>query len=310
MKKLFSFLAFICMTGLLHAQTPDKISFQAVVRNSGNALVTNSGVGMRISILQGSASGTPVYVETQSPTTNKNGLVTIEIGDGSSSDDFSAISWGDGPYFIKTETDPNGGTDYSITGTTQFLSVPYALHAKSAERIQGGHYIGELYGGGIVFWVTPDGQHGLIASLDDMEGGTGIPWSSVTNSEIGFDAQNMTDGEANCDAIISQAGHTNSAAQICRNYRGGGFNDWYLPALRELKMLSNVDVTIDYILDNDGDANTNGLSQEYNSYARYSKYWSSTEGTFEYAWYFSFAFNQGESGEKGSNFKVRAIRAF
>lgn len=91
---------------------------------------------MQISILQGSASGTAVYIETQEPTTNANGLVSIEIGDGTIvSGDFTTIDWTNGPYFIKTETDPTGGTSYTITGTSQLLSVPYALHAKTAETL-------------------------------------------------------------------------------------------------------------------------------------------------------------------------------
>jgi uncharacterized protein (TIGR02145 family) len=88
---------------------------------------------MQISILQDSASGTPVYVETQIPTTNANGWVSIEIGGGIVvSGNFAAIDWANDTYFIKTETDPAGGTNYTITGTSQLLSVPYALHAKTA----------------------------------------------------------------------------------------------------------------------------------------------------------------------------------
>ncbi|MCL2289981.1 MAG: collagen-like protein, partial [Bacteroidetes bacterium] len=102
------------------------MSYQAVIRNSSDQLVKNQQVGMRISILKGS---TEIYSETQTPTTNANGLVTIEIGGGSG---FNTINWDDGIYFIKTETDPTGGTNYTITGTSQLLSVPYALFAKAS----------------------------------------------------------------------------------------------------------------------------------------------------------------------------------
>lgn len=113
------------------AQSPQKISYQAVIRNSSNQLVINGPVGMRISILQGSASGSNVYIETQSLNTNANGLVSLEIGGGIVvSGNFGTIDWSAGPYFIKTDTDPLGGTNYTITGTTQFLSVPYALYAE------------------------------------------------------------------------------------------------------------------------------------------------------------------------------------
>lgn len=116
----------------LFAQAPEKMSYQAVIRNSLNDLVTNQTVGMQISILQGSETGTAVYVETQTPTTNINGLVSIEVGSGTVvSGSFSEINWTDGPYYIKTETDPLGGTAYAITGASQLLSVPYALSSKS-----------------------------------------------------------------------------------------------------------------------------------------------------------------------------------
>ncbi|MDD4210004.1 MAG: hypothetical protein PHI52_06675, partial [Bacteroidales bacterium] len=101
-------------------------------------LVTNQAIGMQISILQGSTSGTEVYIETHTPTSNANGLVSLEIGNGTIvSGDFASIDWANGPYFIKTETDPTGGTNYTIIGTNQLLSVPYALHAKTAESISG-----------------------------------------------------------------------------------------------------------------------------------------------------------------------------
>ena len=139
MKKVFTFLAAVLLTAPVWAQSPEKMSYQAVIRNSSEALVTNTTVGMQISILQGSATGTAVYVETQTPTTNANGLVSIEIGAGTVvSGTFASIDWANGPYFIKTETDPTGGTTYTITGTSQLLSVPYALHAKTAESITGG----------------------------------------------------------------------------------------------------------------------------------------------------------------------------
>ncbi|WP_374756627.1 BclA C-terminal domain-containing protein, partial [Dyadobacter bucti] len=90
-------------------------------------------VGIRISILQGSNDGTASYVETHAAVTNANGLVSLAIGTGTIvSGTFAAINWGSGPYFIKTETDPIGGTAYTITGTTELLSVPYALYAKAS----------------------------------------------------------------------------------------------------------------------------------------------------------------------------------
>ena len=134
MKKFFTLSMVILITLNVFAQSPQKMSYQAVIRDAGNKLVTGHAVGMRISILSGSPTGTPVYIETQAPTTNANGLVTIEIGSVSPvTGTFAGIDWSAGPYYIKTETDPTGGTNYTITGTSQLLSVPYALYAKTSE---------------------------------------------------------------------------------------------------------------------------------------------------------------------------------
>jgi hypothetical protein len=130
MKKMYSILAVLLLAAISFAQTPQKMSYQAIIRNNSGQLVTSHVVGIKISILQGSASGTVVSTETQTPTTNVNGLISIEIG---GSTGFNAINWASGSYFIKTETDPTGGTNYSIVGTSQLLAVPYALHAKTVE---------------------------------------------------------------------------------------------------------------------------------------------------------------------------------
>ena len=138
MKRIYTILVAVLITASVLAQAPEKMSYQAVVRDASNQLVTNTSVGMQISILQSSATGTAVYIEKQNPTTNANGLITIEIGTGTVvSGDFSTIDWANDTYFIKTETDPAGGTNYTITGTSQLMSVPYALHAKTAESITG-----------------------------------------------------------------------------------------------------------------------------------------------------------------------------
>jgi hypothetical protein len=133
MNRIITICAAVLMTASIFAQTPEKISYQAVIRNSADELVTNTEVGMQISILQGSILEV-VYQETQASTTNANGLVSLEIGTGTTSDYFSFINWANGPYFIKTETDPSGGTNYSITATSQLMSVPYALYAKTSEN--------------------------------------------------------------------------------------------------------------------------------------------------------------------------------
>jgi hypothetical protein len=135
MKKLLQSLLLIIITTNVFCQVPQLMSYQAVIRNNAGNLISNVTVGTKISILQGTPTGTPVFVETQNPTTNTNGLVTIQIGNGTLiSGSLSGIDWSNGTYYIKTETDPLGGTDYTITGTSQLISVPYAFYAGASNN--------------------------------------------------------------------------------------------------------------------------------------------------------------------------------
>ena len=142
MKKIsILFILLVFCVATLSAQSPEKFSYQAVVRNASNQLVTNANVGVRVSVLQGTADGTPVYVETHVASTNANGLVTLEIGGGEAQQGvFADINWGVGPYFLKTEVDPAGGESYTVTSVQQMLSVPYALYSKEAGNGFSGDY--------------------------------------------------------------------------------------------------------------------------------------------------------------------------
>jgi hypothetical protein len=140
MRNIYTLVIALILTVNSWAQAPQKMSYQAVIRNNSNTLISSAPVGMRVSILQFSTTGTEVYKEIYNPNpqTNTNGLVTLEIGSGIPIiGTFASIVWANGPYFIKTETDPTGGTNYSIVGISQLLSVPYALHSKTAENITG-----------------------------------------------------------------------------------------------------------------------------------------------------------------------------
>ena len=134
MKKIiFSLLSFILLAGALYAQTPKGFNYQAVVRNSAGQLMANRMVSVRISILQGSPSGTAVYHQTDNVTTNANGLFSLVVGENSA--DFDNINWSHGPYHIVSEIDPNGGTNYTLSTSQKILAVPYALHATEADRV-------------------------------------------------------------------------------------------------------------------------------------------------------------------------------
>lgn len=130
MKKLYHLIVFVFFIAEAAAQAPEGFSYQAVIRNSSGEVIANESVGVRIGLLSGSANGSVVYQETFTPTTNGFGLVNLAIGSGSVlSGDFTSIDWSNGPYFIETALDVSGGTNYTVMGTTQLMSVPYALYA-------------------------------------------------------------------------------------------------------------------------------------------------------------------------------------
>ena len=299
MKKLYTILVALFITATTFAQAPEKMSYQAVIRDSGGALVTNQAVGMQISILQTTATGTAVYAETQTPTANVNGLVTLEIGTGAViTGSFNSIEWENGPYFIKTETDPTGGSGYTITGTSQLLSVPYALHAKTAESVTAtcGLSIGDTHQGGIIFYLDASGCHGLISAPSDQS--AGMQWYNGSYTTTNAVRDGIGAGEFNTERIIANQGPGNYAAQVCANYQGGNYGDWYLPSKYELNLM--------YQNIGQGDAlglgNVGGFADSY--------YWSSSEfGNFG-AWEQNFSSGYQVNLGKNFDFYVRAVRAF
>ena len=134
MKKfIFSLLAIVLFAGTLYAQAPKGFNYQAVVRNPAGQLMANRSVSVRINILQGAANGTTVYQQTDNVTTNANGLFSLVVGENSA--DFANINWAQGPYYIVSEIDPNGGNNYTLSTSQKILAVPYALHATVADRV-------------------------------------------------------------------------------------------------------------------------------------------------------------------------------
>jgi len=122
---LMTLLFSICLV----AQSTLLINYQAIIRDPANNLVQNKAVGVRINILRDSSAVSSIYTETKTPVTNANGLIHIEFGGGQG---FANIDWAKGPYFIKIETDPAGGSNYSMEGISRLMSVPYSLHSQTA----------------------------------------------------------------------------------------------------------------------------------------------------------------------------------
>ena len=186
MKKILFLLVSIFFTMNLFAQAPQKMSYQAVIRNADNSLVSVKPIGMRISVLQGLSTGVAVYVEKQNGTTNANGLVTMQIGAGTIVEGaFEKIDWSKGPYYIKIETDPNGGSDYTIVGSSELLSVPYALFALNTDVTNGTNGINGTNGtNGLNGTNGAKGNSGA-AGLTGQDGTNGINGSNGTNGAKG-----------------------------------------------------------------------------------------------------------------------------
>ena len=137
MKKIsVLFFSIVFYGTFLKAQTPQSFQYQAVVRDASGTAMVNQSVNFQISILSGSVTGTPEYIETHAASTNAFGIVVLSIGTGAVvQGSLSGINWGSNSYFIKVEADPTGGTSYQDMGTTQLLSVPYALYSEKSGNI-------------------------------------------------------------------------------------------------------------------------------------------------------------------------------
>jgi len=184
------------------------------------------------------------------------------------------------------------------------------LYTKTAESLVGGgsgtngftRYIGEQFGGGVIFhlWLDSLGvEHGLIVDYVDLA--LSQVWSNVNSTLIGPSAQSSWDGLSNSNAIVNQAGHTNSAAALCLNSNNSGQNDWYLPALDELILLSINRFHVNKTLSTISGASILRITADY---------WSSTENDINRAWLFFLNGLSSGSLSKANTESVRAIRAF
>ena len=346
MKKIITICAVLLMTASVFAQAPEKMSYQAVVRDGSNNLVTSTAVGMQISILQGSASGTAVYVETQTPTSNANGLVSVEIGSGTVvSGDFTTIDWANGPYFIKTETDPTGGTSYSITSTSQLLSVPFALHAKTADSVTG--TITEtdpIFSASVASGITGTDTTNWNNKQDQLVAGSNITIVGNTISATGGGSSNDfylgqdtlggivfyiyigSDGNqhgliVNKNESTAQWQSSSTTTNATRSW-DGVYNTGLMtssPASTYVNGLTDGGFTDWYLPSIDelsilwhnrfhvnNALNAGGFTLLSNT----ADYWSSTESTATHAFSFYFTAGNAVNFLKTNTFSVRAVRAF
>ena len=247
MKKTICFsVCFVLIAVCILAQTPQAFKYQAVARdNAGNVLLIQN-VSFRMTILQGDLPGTAVYSETHQVTTNEMGLVTIEVGRGTPvSGSFETINWRVTPCFMKTEIDPQGGTAYIEMGTSEILSVPYALHSGSSSSgwsVNGNsgtnpdvNFIGTTDNTALKFKVNNQ-QAGWLDPAENANTGFGYQSLSgnttgILNTAFGYQALLMNDGGFRNTATgyvsmySNTSGHRNAAygyASLFSNTTGEG----------------------------------------------------------------------------------------
>lgn len=303
MKKLILF-SILCISSFIYAQAPEEFTYQAVVRDASGNLIANQTIGVQLSILQTTASGNAVFVETHAATTNVNGLLTVNIGTGSFvTGSLVGVDWSSDTYYLKSEIDINGGTNYTISGTSKLVSVPYALHAKTSGKT---YKVGDFAQGGIVFWVDDSGKHGLVVSKFDVT--SSARWFSGSFGNTHAKGDGLYAGKSNINIIIAAhaaVGDDNAtyAARLVNEYQatenGITYGDWYLPSNYELNLL----------FQNRNAVNTTATANSGEVLAS-SLYWSSNEVSNTSANVVNLANGNVDSALKNASNYVRAIRSF
>lgn len=196
-------------------------------------------------------------------------------------------------------------TTFVFTSSCTNGNTPSFLANEKGDSGNFTHYIGELFGGGIIAAVWKEGgvEHGLIASLSDLS--AGIVWSNVDTTLIGTNAQSAINGQINTTAIVAQTGATSTAAGLCDAYTADGFSDWYLPSKFEMSQLYNSALPINVVLEADGDKATTGFEFVNNPY-----YWTSTEFFNIKSWLQNFFIGTTYNDFKNVPYRVRAVRRF
>ncbi len=308
MKKILLSLIGFLVSLMMFSQAPHFFKYQAVARESNGELIINQAINFQIRILQGSTVGSAVYSESHSASTNAYGLVNLEIGNGTTGDDFAAINWATGPYFI--EITMNG----TLMGASQLLSVPYAKYAEISSNTNlpqytqsqidnmtpvAGRLIFNTNTNDIQFYNGMQWQRFFISnSLKDLTfNGDTLSVHPIDNSPavqsyngsyINTFASSNTDGAANTDSIVKYQGEGAYAAYLCDTLNAYGYDDWYLPAKNELNALYANRLII------------GGFD--------ISHYWSSTEFDNSFAWIQHFGDGTQTETSKDQYFAVRCIR--
>jgi len=299
MKTRIIFLLAVLLASLSFAQ--QGINYKAAIKDSSGNVVASQSIDVRFTIIADDGP-TNVYLETHTgATTDANGIVILNIGDGTTSDIFADIAWGSDIHSLKVEIDIEQDATFEDMGTTQFMAVPYALNSKKVDTC--GLSIGDTHAGGIIFYLDSTGCHGLVcAPTDQSVGIVAYPSGGLT----GTFGSGIEVGKFNSKAIVfnflEQGGY---AAELCDDLILGGYDDWYLPSRFEAMLMS-------YNVGGDAESpNTNigGFSTD--------SYWTSTEFHYEISSPNIEVFNavlgdywSSWNSPYNMEYAVRAIRSF
>jgi hypothetical protein len=299
MKKTISIVLLLLVTVGMYAQ--NGINYKALIKDNLGVAIANGTIDVKFTIIS-ETGPTDVYLETHTgATTDANGIVILTIGSviTPTLGVFADIDWGSATHSLKVEIDTGAGL--VDIGTTQFMSVSYALHAKTAESVTStcGLTIGDTHQGGIIFYLDASGCHGLIAAPSDQS--TGIAWWNGSFVDTYAYGNGIGAGEGNSQGIRRWQGTCSScyASELCQDLSLGGYTDWYLPSKYELNLM----------YENIGQGDALGLGNIGNFVISFSG-WSSTELNSSGAWTQGFYDGNQSSGAKDDAYDVRAVRAF
>ena len=306
------------------AQAEDQIHFQITVRDYDKRLLTNQELGIRIRIV--TKDSDVIFEEYQKIQSSSTGIASINIGSGSSqSGDLKEMGQylRDDFLYIRTDIDPEGGKDYEIVSHNRISSMPLALNAKYVLQVPENdsifthsvagslnenmleqweyasrevHSLGDIVGGGVVFYVDSSGEKGLVVTPMDLVDGT--VWMQSPEYVVG--SGSFSDGQKNTEALVSSLGPGPYAAYYCDTLSLNNKNDWYLPSVDELSLLSDARYHVNRTL---GESLQDGYEALVSE-----QYWSSTQRDPES----SYASRLGNTTyfDKDTEMGVRGIRKF
>lgn len=240
--KLFFTLFFLLIMGYSFAQAPKAFNYQAVARDVSGNVIDNQLLGIKISLHKTTATGAIVYSETFAPTTNNFGLFTLSIGTGTLVTGlFDTIAWGVNKYWLQVEMDPTGGTTYSNMGTSQLLTVPYAMYAERTPAI------------GFSAWSSAvqslTGSSAIVAfDTEEYDDGNNFASNGFTAPRDGvyhFDAHVRLNGNTTAGVYCWLAFYVNSNNKKTSTTQTG-IDKWGISNSADLKLHAGEVVTVHY----------------------------------------------------------------